>query len=178
MSTAREIAIELLPSFTENVLAKRVRSYGWYAAQIGRSPAKESMVIGMGMHAIGAACVFANVPVAPLYYVERQDGEWRGVFEAGSTESIHILPHYDLLYVTAREHQYTRAELDKLDLALREVLPKILPSDYLSPHDLWQFAVHYQLENQTTPWLEAVEYYRGVFETIRIQKKAARGIRK
>ena len=42
----------------------------------------------------------------------------------------------------------------------------------------WQFAVHYQLENQTTPWLEAVEYYRGVFETIRIQKKAARGIRK
>ncbi len=33
----------------------RSDAYGWYAKKIGRSPAKESMVVGMGMHAIGAA---------------------------------------------------------------------------------------------------------------------------
>jgi hypothetical protein len=172
MPAAREIALELLPAFIESVLAKRVYAYGTYAAKIGRNSAKESMVVGMGMHAIGAACVFAMVPIAPLYYVKRQDSAWRGVFEADPVEAVHVLPHYDLLYVTAREHEYTATEMAKLDRALRDTLPKILPDDYLSPHDLWRFAIYYKLKNGSTPWLEAIAHYEQIKDQIRVRHRA------
>jgi len=169
MPTAREIALELLPSFTANVLKKSVCSYGWYAAKIDRNPSKESMVVGMGMHAIGAACVFAKVPIAPLHYVKRDDDGWRGVFERDPVENVHVLPHYNLLYVTAREHNYTAAKMAKLDRALRDVLPRILPEDYLSPHQLWQFTIYYNLKSGGTPWLEALAHYNKLMETLRVR---------
>ena len=81
MATARELAIQVLPYFAGYVLAGHVHPYGVYAKAIGRDPAKESMVIGKAMHAIGAVCVLAAIPVAPLYFIKRADGEWRGVFE-------------------------------------------------------------------------------------------------
>lgn len=166
MPTAREIALEFLPHFKESVLAKRVLPYGWYAEKIGRNPARESMVVGMGMHAIGAACVFAKIPIAPLYYVRRADIGWRGVFTSDLVEKEHVLPHYDLLEVTAREYKYADAELAKLDRALREVLPKILPKDYLSPHDLWHFSIYFKLKSGSTPWLDALAHYNQIMKTL------------
>ncbi len=68
MSSAREIALEVLPHFAENVLAGRVLSYGYYAKAIGRDVAKESIVIGQAMHAIGGVCAIAGIPIAPLHY--------------------------------------------------------------------------------------------------------------
>ena len=133
------------------------------------------MVVGIGMHAIGAACVFANIPIAPLHYVRRDDGAWRGVFEEDPTESTYVLPHYDLLFVTAREYQYTAPELAKLDRALRTVLPKILPEDYLSPHRLWQFAIYYKLKSGSTPWLDALAHYEQLMEQLRAQRKERKG---
>lgn len=167
MPTAREIALELLPHFSENVLAKSVLSYGWYAKKIGRSPAKESMVVGMGMHAIGAACVFAKMPIAPLHFVKSANDGWRGVFESDPVEKEYVFPHYSLLEVTAREYGYTATEMAKLDRALRVVLPKILPEDYLSPHALWRFAIYFKLKNGSTPWLDALARYEQILETLR-----------
>jgi len=65
MPTAREIALSVLPHFAESVIAKRIHSYGAYATWIGCNPAKESMIIGQAMHAIGASCFLAAIPVLP-----------------------------------------------------------------------------------------------------------------
>jgi len=94
------------------------------------------MVIGPAMHAIGAACVFAGVSVAPLYFVKRADGQWRGLFEEDSLESRDVLPHYDLLYITAREYRYLPEEFARIRRALAEVVP----NDW-SPHQMWHVAI-------------------------------------
>jgi len=52
MASAREIGLEVLPHFKENVLAGRVLPYGYYAKATGRDIATESMAIGQAMHAI------------------------------------------------------------------------------------------------------------------------------
>src|SRR6266581_811840 len=106
MPSAREIALEVLPHFRESVLAGRVLSYGVYAKAIGRDVATESIVIGHAMHAIGGMCAFAAIPVAPLHFVQRADGEWRGIFESDASERTEVLPHYDLLQLAARIHTY------------------------------------------------------------------------
>ena len=126
MPSAREIALEVFPHFKENVLAGRVLSYGVYAKAIGRDVATESMVVGQAMHAIGGMCAFAAIPVAPLHFVQRADGEWRGIFESDSSERTHVLPHYDVLYSAARIHTYTEDDFRKLEKGLRDVLPKYL----------------------------------------------------
>ena len=136
MSSARELALEVLPHFRANVLARSVRTYGFYAKVIGRDAAKESMVIGKAMHAIGGTCAFIGIPVAPLYYVKRADGEWRGIFQSDSIERTHVLPHYDLLTVSARIYDYTEDDFRKIEKALRELFPKYLKPNQLSPHDL------------------------------------------
>jgi hypothetical protein len=38
-------------------------------------------------------------------FVERADGEWRGVVEANVAEPIHVLPHYNLLHVAREDLQ-------------------------------------------------------------------------
>jgi hypothetical protein len=172
MTTAREIAIEVLPHFTERVLARRVSSYGFYAKAIGRNPAKESMVIGQAMHAIGAVCVLARVPVAPLHFVERTDGDWRGVFEADPAEQIHVLPHYNLLCVTARVHKYTEKDFARVRLGLRETLPKPLRPDQMSPHDIWRLAIYSKLQDSTTPLQRALAQYQTIFDAAKARRQA------
>lgn len=46
-------------------------SYGVYAKATGWDPAKDSIVIGKAIHAIGGVCVLVGIPVAPLHFVER-----------------------------------------------------------------------------------------------------------
>jgi hypothetical protein len=171
MASARELAIEVLPHFAKNVIARHVHSYGVYAKAIGRDPAKESMVIGQAMHAIGAVCVLAAIPVAPLYFIKRADGEWRGVFESDSSEREHVLPHYDLLYVTAREFKYSDSDFGRVEKGLREVLPKYLRPDQLSPHDVWHWAIRTKLKDGATPFERALARYREIFAIA----KAAKG---
>lgn len=168
MASARDIAIEVLPYFAKNVLAGRVHPYGVYAKDIGRDPSIESMVIGKAMHAIGAVCVLAMVPVAPLYFVRRADGEWPGIFESDYAESTYVLPHYDLLYVTAREFHYSENDFARVEKGLREVLPKL--SDDFSPHDVWRWAIYTKLNNGTTPLERALEKYQVLREELRSKK--------
>ena len=170
MASARELAIEVLPHFAQNVLTGHVHAYGVYAKAIGRDPAKESMVIGKAMHAIGAVCVLAAIPIAPLHFIKRADDEWRGVFESDVLETAHVLPHYDLLYVTAREFKYSEGDFARVEKALKEVLPKYLRPDQLSPHDIWHWAICAKLKDGSTPFERALAKYRELFEKIKAAK--------
>jgi len=171
MASAREIGLEVLPHFKENVLAGRVLPYGYYAKATGRDIATESMAIGQAMHAIGGMCAFTGIPVAPLHFVRRADGEWRGIFEADVEEKIHVWPHYDLLCLAAKCYAYTEDDFRKIDKGLREVLPRHLRPDQLSPHDIWHLAIHSRLKD-STPFQRSLERYRQIVETFRAARRA------
>jgi len=161
MSTACEIALQVLPHFTKNVLAGRVYSYGHYATATGRDAATGSVVIGKAMHAIGGACVMCAIPVAPLHFVERTDREGRGVFESDELERVNVLPHYNLLYVTAREFKYSEKDFRRIENALRVILPKHLePSQQMSPHGIWSVAISVKLSDSSTIFERALSTYR------------------
>jgi hypothetical protein len=142
------------------VLARRVLTYSYYAKAIGRSPAKDAMAIGKAMHVIGGMCVYARVPIAPLFFVQRADGGWRGVFEEDALESTRVLPHYDLLYVAAREHAYVEEEFTRISRGLAEVVP-----DDWSPHFVWHFAVVNKPKGSELTFFEiALERYRQIVD--------------
>jgi hypothetical protein len=170
MATALELAVDVLPHFAKHVVAGQVRSYAVYANAIGRDPAKESMLIGKAMHIIGAVCVFAAIPIAPLHYVTRSDGEWRGVFQADPNESLHVLPHYDLLYVVARAYKYSEEDFERIDNGLRNVLPKHLPPDYISPHHVWHWVIYTKLKDGRTVFERALARYSELREALRNAK--------
>jgi hypothetical protein len=113
MSIAQELALQIFPHFAESVLAGRRQTYGYYASLVGRDSAKHGLAIGQAMHFIGAVCVIRQVPVAPLHFAERADREVRGVFESDSLEATHVLPHYDVLKISAREHSYSKGEAQR-----------------------------------------------------------------
>jgi len=170
MPSAREIALEVLPHFKENVLAGHVLTYGAYAKSIGRDVATESMVVGQAMHAIGGMCAFAAIPVAPLYFVQRADKEWRGIFESDPSERTHVLPHYDLLCVAARIHVYSPDDFRRIDKGLRDVLPKYLKPNQLSPHDIWHVAIYNKLKDGSTPFERSLERYRQIVDAAKRAK--------
>lgn len=167
MSTAREVAIEVLPYFERAVLAGHVHSYGHYANVIGRDAATESLVIGSAMHAIGGACVICGIPVAPLHYVQRSDGEWSSIFESNPSERTHVLPHFNTLLVTAREHRYSAQNFQRIHNALHKVLPEHLRADQLSPHDIWNLAIYLKLKDGSTIFGRALAKYQHEFEELR-----------
>lgn len=136
MASARQLALDVLPHFAEAVLCGNVLPYGYYAKAIGRSIAEDSIAIGHAMHAIGGVCVYAQIPVAPLYFVRRADRSWRGVFESDPLESERVLPHYDTLYASAKVYKYTSNDFTRVERGLREVVP-----NKWSPHFVWHFAV-------------------------------------
>ena len=104
--------------------------------------------------------------------MKRADGEWRGVFEQDVTESIHVLPHYDLLCVSARVLVYTPEHFTKVDKVLRELIPKHFPEDYRSPHDLWHFAVHSKLKDGSTFFSRALKRYETIVQDARRARHA------
>lgn len=160
MSTARELALEVLPHLEANVLAGLTLTYGFYARAIGRSPSKDAMAIGKAMHIIGATCVMARIPVAPLHYVSRLDQEWRGIFEGDSIERAYVLPHYDLLLVSARVYRYTKHDFVQLEMGLREVIPEFFPRHLSSPHHVWHVLALNTLQDGRSILDVALEEYR------------------
>lgn len=172
MSSAIEIAASTLPHFQENVLRGSPRSYGYYARAIGRDPAKESMVIGMAMHVIGAACIFARIPVAPLFYLERAGEDWRGIFESEYAEKTHVKPHWDVLLVSSRVYRYKPKDFDVLKKAIEEVLPQVFTKAGQSPRALWRYIIYRESPSGGT-WLNrALAEYEKVIEQVRSQRNA------
>lgn len=149
MADAREIALSLLPIFQSNVLARRRLTYGFYARAIGLDPATDAPAIGPPMHAIGAACVLANIPVAPLYYVKRADRESARVFESNDIERRHVQPHRGILYVAAREYSFTADEFHRVERGLRDVIPRVW-----SPHRIWETVIFGKPRDKKQTYLE------------------------
>ncbi|HSV50735.1 MAG TPA: hypothetical protein VLJ57_01360 [Burkholderiaceae bacterium] len=141
MATSLQIACEVLPHFEANALNGHTRTYGFYAQAIGRNPAKDAMAIGKAMHIIGAACIMAAVPVAPIHFVDRADGEWRGIFERSALERTYLLPHWDVLVVSSRAHKYTSDEFRTMAILLNDRVPTVFPEDMQTPDKIWQILI-------------------------------------
>jgi hypothetical protein len=129
MSSAREIAADILPHFATAVVARKQHTYAHYTRLIGRNPGNESMITGPAMHLIGALCVISQVPVAPLYWVKRSDGEEQQVFASDPFEAEHVLPHRNTMYVVSREHSYSQSDFEGISRRLQKVIQDKLPRD-------------------------------------------------
>lgn len=163
MTKARIIALEVLPHFSRNVLAQHVLTYGFYADAIGREQAKESMIIGQAMHAIGAACVFAKIPVAPLYFLKRQDNKGAEVFLNDPLENQRISEHFSTLFVSAREYSYTEEDFQRIEKTLREKIPA-----NWSPHFMWHVAIVKKPKGSDATYFErALFTYKDIIENER-----------
>lgn len=170
MPKATEIAIQLLPVFTEQILKKQPMSYGYYANQIGRDPAKESIVIGQAMHAIGAVCVIQKLPIVTLYFVKRADGEARQIFSSNAIEAENVLPHFNILYVVAREYNYSKEELEKLFEKMKKVFSGNLAPDW-SAHDLWKLAINKKPKDCEASYFQrALKHYEELFSNLKLRK--------
>lgn len=166
MAKALELAVGVLPHFAKEVRAKRVCDYSFYAREIGRS-SREAIAMGSAMHLIGGACVLCGVPVAPLHYVQRADGAWRGVFEADSLEKEIVLPHIGVLTEAARVYAYTERDFERVARALAEAIPKYLSSqNFDSPHHVWHFALAARVSRASpiTFFEKALEVYTGIVD--------------
>jgi hypothetical protein len=137
MSSAREIAAEVLPHFATAVLARKQHTYGHYTRLIGRNSAKESMIVGPAMHLIGSLCIISQVPVAPLYWVKRSDGEEQQIFASDPVEAEHVLPHRNMMYVVSREYSYSQSEFDAISRRLQKIVMERYPLNW-TPHFIWR----------------------------------------
>jgi hypothetical protein len=177
MPSAHEIALDVLRSFGPNVVARRhPLTYGQYAAAIGRDPAEYGLAIGKAMHAIGALCVVRQIPVAPLYWVRRANGEDRGIFESDPLERHHIVESGDIntMYVVAREYQYSASEFEGLEAVLKKFLASGNGTKW-SPHEIWHLTFNAKpKESNVTYYEQAMSRYRALFEQIKAQKAIAK----
>jgi len=177
MASAHEIAVDVLHSFGMNVVARRPpMTYGQYAALIGRKPAEYGLAVGKAMHAIGALCVIRQLPVAPLYWVERADGGHRGIFESDPLERQHIIEtrDIDVMYVVAREYTYSSLEFNELESALRKSLASGSVSNW-SPHEIWRLTFQKTpKDSPLTYYQRAMDRYRKLFGEIKAQKGGAK----
>jgi hypothetical protein len=107
------------------------------------------------MHAIGGTCVIACVPVAPLHFVKRADGEWRRIFEKDLTEEQLVLPHLDTLYISAKFYAYSEADFEKVTRLLSKL------DRAWTPHQIWQRAAVWYIPNTGRTYFErALESYK------------------
>lgn len=168
MSTTREIAIDILPHFSSNVLKGNVQTYGYYANKIGRKPEKESMIIGPAMHLIGAACIFGSIPVAPLYFIKNSCGKRENVFTNSIIEKEYVYEHKTTLYVVARDNRYIENDFERIDRGLKQIMP-----EQWSPHDCWGVAITRKPKGSNKTYFElALEKYKQIFEELRLKKTA------
>ena len=176
MATGHELALQLLPTFAENVVSGHQRTYGFYAKSIGRDPAKEAISIGPAMHAIGAVCVIQQLPVAPLYWVTRNEGDPKQIFASDVLESHHVLDlgRFDTMFVVAREYQYSMAEFERLQKAMEKVLTGKAPPDW-TPHFLWHMAIVKKPKGENQTFLErAMSRYEALRTEIKAEKAYAK----
>ncbi len=173
---ARVTALAVLPHLARSVLGNHVRTYGYYASQIGLSPTRDGHKVGQAMHVIGAACVFKCVPVAPLHFVKTTSNEWHRLFISDALEARDVLPHFDTLLIAARIFKYSESDFEKVRSAL-EILTKQggIGSFDFSPHRLWHMTVTWKPKNTSESYFErALGNYRAIIENERKRRDRAR----
>jgi hypothetical protein len=170
MYLAHKIAEEILPIFGENVVARKSPwTYGQYASAIGRDPAKHGLAIGKAMHAIGALCVFIELPVAPLYWVKNAHGGYRAIFESDPIERKHIIESKDVnaMYIVSREYEYKAEEFEKLVNIFRKNLDSGILYN-ISAHEFWHRTFIEKPENSSETYYErAINRYNELLQQLR-----------
>jgi hypothetical protein len=91
------------------------------------------------------------------------------VFETDVAEQIHVLPHYNLLHVTARIYKYTEKDFARVARVFRETLPKLRPAQ-VSPHDIWHVAIYSKFKDSTTPLQRALAKYQTIFDAAKAER--------
>ena len=109
----------------------------------------------------------ARVPVAPIHYVERADGEWRGIFERAASESFHVFPAWSTLAVSAHIHTYTEEDFRLIGKVLNELVPKYFSPEWQSPRKLWVHLIYTKAEGETTWLRRALTKYEQIIEPAR-----------
>ena len=109
----------------------------------------------------------AKIPVAPIHYVERADGEWRGIFEKAAGESVHVLPAWNILAVSSRVHRYTEGDFALIEKLLNELIPKHFPQQWQTPAKIWSYLIDAKPEGEAT-WIQrAVAAYEQIIANAR-----------
>lgn len=178
MPKLNEIAVSVFEELALEVLARRQRTYGFYAAKLGADPGAFAQAIGQAMHAIGAVCIIRRVPVMPLFWVTNVEGADAGdasVFLADGEERSQVVDSgdFDAMYVVAREHHYTDADMDSVGEALRAWTTSTKVGDY-SPHRLWRRTfLERPAGADVTYYQRAMAAYRGELEELKSRRRAA-----
>lgn len=168
MASGQELAVQLLPLFAKNIVARLQMTYGYYAKNIGRDPAKEALSIGPAMHCIGAVCVIRQIPVAPLYWIRRESGQPRQVFASDALESRDILDsgRFDTMYVVAREYRYSLSEFEQVQETMEALIAKA-PKNW-TPHFLWHYVIANKPKGENRSYLErACDRYEALLDDLR-----------
>jgi hypothetical protein len=105
--------------------------------------------------------------VAPLFYVERADKEWRGIFESEYAEKAYVKPHWDVLLVSSRVHKYTPKDFAVLKRAVQEVLPNVFTKAGQSPTRLWRYIISRGSPSGGTWLVRAIAEYQKVIDRAR-----------
>jgi hypothetical protein len=129
------LANEILPLFRANTLRGLTRTCGYYAFGSGRVTDD----VGHALHLIGAACVLARVPVAPIRFVEHVEDEWRGIFAIAAADSIHA-GAWPLMCAASRLHTYSESDFEQMAGVLRTQL-KACAQAGPTPLGLWRIVV-------------------------------------
>lgn len=151
----------VFPSFARAVLElNSPMTYGFFANQTDLNSATDSKVLGQVMHLIGACCMLIKIPIAPLYFVRREDNKETNIFLSNDLERIQVAPHEPMLRVLAREHSYTVTEIEKLKSVLQKAEHN-RPFSEKSPHEFLEFAIKQKKEgSHITLWQEALIVYQ------------------
>src|SRR5690606_9950747 len=145
---------------------------GQYAQAIGKDSREYGLAVGKAMHAIGALCVVKQIPVAPLYWVQRADGEDRGIFESNALERQHIIESKDIdtMYVAAREYKYNISDIDYLEASLRKSIDEKKITHW-SPHEIWQLTFNLKPSGDNrTYYARAMDRYRSILAEIKSKR--------
>lgn len=133
------LANEILPLLRANTLRGLIRTSGYYAFRSGQSAAD----VGHALHLIGAACVFARVPVAPVHFIEDLEDDWRRIFTIAAADSDHA-DAWPMICATSRVHAYSESEFEHVAAMLRTQLRRY-GLDEQAPLGLWRFVVEQAL---------------------------------
>lgn len=150
MNHSLSLAHEILPLLRANTLRGLTRTCGYYAFRSGQEPAN----VGYALHLIGAACVLAYLPVAPIQFVEHLEDEWRGIFAIAAADSEYA-GAWPLICAASRLHRYSECDFDRVADVVRTQLPAYAKAGE-TPLGLWRVLVDHALAQATARYEQII----------------------
>jgi hypothetical protein len=146
------LANEILPLLRANTLRGLVRTSGYYAYRSGQS----AVDVGHALHLIGAACVFARVPVAPVHFIEDIQDDWRLIFTVAAADSDHA-DAWPLICTTSRAYAYSESDFEHVATMVRSQLSRY-GLDQQAPLGLWRLVVEQALPQALARYQQVIDH--------------------